>query len=58
MIIEQVKMIIHILVDTSHVEPQDEIQMELWSWILYDQQQIQLYLLLQVHNSSNIYQNI
>lgn len=50
-------MIIHILVDTSHIEPQDETVVEQLG-ILYDQQQIYLHLLLQDHNTSNIYQNI
>ena len=39
-------LIIHILVDTSHVEPQDDNVVE-DIIILYDQQQIYLHLLLQ-----------
>ena len=50
-------MIIHILVDTSYIEQQDDNVVE-DIIILYDQQQIYLHLLLQDHNSSNIYQNI
>ena len=50
-------LIIHILVDTSHVEPQDDNVVE-DIIILYDQQQIYLHLVIQDQNSSNIYQNI
>ena len=48
-------MIIHILVDISKVLTQDNTSTCTLN-ILYDQQQIYLHLLLQVHNSSNIYQ--
>ena len=52
-------MIIHILVDTSQVETQDEyITVTVDFIILYDQQQMYLHLVLQVHNTLNNYQNI
>ena len=52
-------MIIHILVDTSQVVTQDKyITVTVDIIILYDQQQIYLYLVIQDQNSSNNYQNI
>ena len=52
-------MIIHILVDTSQVVTQDKyITVTVDIIILYDQQQIYLYLVLQDQILQNIYQNI
>ena len=51
-------LIIHILVDTSQIPTQVENVVDELDNTFKIKQQIQLHLLLQVQNSSNIYQNI